>query len=477
MFLAGRQMPLLPVAVSVLATSLSAATFVGAPQQSYDGNLTYLLANLSNLLAVIFVAVFFIPAFYRRRVTSIYELVGAEMGSTARLASSGMFMVGRVLASGARLYVMAIPFAVITFGDAAPATLVCSILVVAAAAALYTSVGGIRAVIWTDVLQAAVMVGSVGLAAWMLLERIPAPVSALSQALAADASGNKLLLLDTSTELTRPYTCWTLLSGVLLLSIASFGVDQDLTQRMLTCRSARDGSWSVILSNLLSWPVQILFLGLGLLLYVYYRRDDVRGPAAPAYTVDDSRQVLVTFVLQELPTGLRGLMIAGLFAAAMSSLDSVLNALATTTLIDFGRRAGPGPEPLAPLTIRLTTLAWSAVLAAFAVVCVFWQRALGDTLINFALRVMVFAYSGLLGVFLTARFTRRGDSRSVVAALIVGFVTVTLMQEAIWHRWTAPLGGGPAPAFPWQMLIATSLSTATCCLTPRTAAGRRGSRR
>jgi Na+/proline symporter len=187
------------------------------------------------------------------------------------------------------------------------------------------------------------------------------------------------------------------------------------------------------------------------------------GDAAPAAPVDDARQVFVIFILQEMPAGVRGLMMAGLFAAAMSSLDSALNAMAATTVSDFYRpaRYRRGHGDLTPgrqvRVSRLAVAGWAVALAAFAVGCVFWQQHSGRRLIDFALEVMVFAYSGLLAVFLTALFTRRGNSASAVAALLAGFTTVLLMQ---W----CPI------AFGWKMLAATGLSLAVCCLGRRSGA-------
>jgi SSS family transporter len=470
-FLAGRRMPLAAVAVSVLATALSAATFIGGPQQAYATDLTYLSANLGGLIAVVIVAVLFIPAYYRLGVTSVYELVGDRFGGRARVGASGMFMAGRVLASGARLFMVAIPFALVAFGDMRPGSLVASIVIIAAVAAAYTAAGGIRAIIWTDVLQAVLLVGTVAVAFVLLRARIPVETGVLVDALRTDPGGDKTRVLDLSLDPGRPFTLWTALIGFTLFNLAAFGTDQDLTQRMLTCRSARSGAWSVILSNVMGWPVILLFLGLGLLLHVYYRRPDVMGAAAPDYAIDDSRRVFLEFMLREMPAGLRGLMVAGLFAAAMSSLDSALGAMSSTTIADFYRPWRRRRDPDAAegdarevRASRVAVAAWAVALAAVASACVYWQQASGQTLIAFALGVMVFAYAGLLGVFLTALLTSRGNAVSAMAALGVGFGAVVLLQDPIWTRW-APALGVPADvtlAFPWKMTIASALAFAVC---------------
>ncbi|MHC4948665.1 MAG: sodium:solute symporter family transporter [Planctomycetota bacterium] len=486
-FLGGHAMPLWAVAVSVLATSLSAATFLGGPEKAFAGDLTYLLGAGAALLAAVVTAVLFIPRFYRLEVTSIYELLGHEFGLPARQAASAMFLLGRVFASGARLFIVAIPFAWIAFGEEPTrAQLVTTIVVIALAATVYTSFGGIRAVIWTDVLQAVLVVGAVGGAAWVLLGRIPLPPAEIVEALRADGEdGGKLRWLSLSTDPDETFTLWTVLTGLLLLNLAAYGTDQDLTQRMLTCRTARAGSWSVIVANLVGLPVVFLFLALGLLLYVYYGRPDLMGDAAPAYAIGRDRAVFVEFILRELPAGLRGVLVAGLFAAAMSSLDSALNAMASTTIADFyrpwrvrregftlfGRRRELGAA-------RAMVAWWGVVLGAFACLCVWWQEASDLPLIDFALMVMTFAYSGLLAVFLTALLTPRGNAFSAAAALVVGFVTIAAFQPDLWRLLAPPFvleqvldDAGEdlrfQVAFPWRMTIATALSFVVCCLGAR----------
>ncbi|MCH7797340.1 MAG: sodium/solute symporter [Planctomycetes bacterium] len=458
-FLAARSMPVWAVAISVLATSQSAATFIGGPEQSYAGDLTYLSANLGGLIAVIVVAVFFLPAFYRRNVVSIYELLGQDFGLGAQRAASAMFMLGRVFASGARLFIVAIPFSLIAFGSTAPMYLLASIAVITVAATAYTLLGGIRAVIWTDVLQAVVYIGATCAAVWLLWQKIPLGPAELIETLRATGDGHKLTIIDASFDrsFTRPYNLWAVILGLTLLNTAAYGTDQDLTQRMLTCRSAARGSWSLILSYVIGWPVIALFMLAGLLLYVYYQRPDLMGDAASTAVAADASDVFVRFILHEMPVGMRGLMMAGLFAAAMSSLDSALNAMASTTVSDFYRtsraRRGHGdPTPGRQVRVsRAAVVLWAIPLAGFASLCVFWQRHSDERLIDFALGVMVFAYSGLLAVFLAALFTRRGNSLSAIAALATGFVTVLALHSTDF-------------AFGWKMLGATVLSFAVCCI-------------
>ncbi|MEM7227656.1 MAG: sodium/solute symporter [Planctomycetota bacterium] len=478
--LAGRSMPVVAVAISVLATMQSAATFVGGPQESYAGDLTYLATNLATLIAVIIVATRFLPAFYRARVTTVYEFLGHTFGNDAQRCGSMLFLMGRLLASGARLYIIAIPFSLFAFGSINAEVMMVSIIIIATIAMTYTMIGGVRAVIWTDVLQASVYIVAVIAALALLLQKIPLDIGTVTEALAHD---DKIRIIEWNP--TNVYSIWGVLTGWTLFMIAALGTDQDLTQRMLTCSSPKRSATSLIVSTIMSWPVVMLFLLLGSLLYIYYQRTDLMGDAAPAYAINDSRKVFIEFIRMEIPAGLRGLMLAGLFAAAMSSLDSALNAMASTVVADFyrpwrrsrGSRGAVAHERDVAVA-RMSIAVFAALLAGVACVCVRMYDAERDTLISFALGIMIFAYGGLLGVFLTALFTSRGNNHSAVAGMLAGFIAVVAMRPHLWATWAerflnTDLGETPAIALPWQMCVATGVSFGICALGKRPTMRRR----
>ncbi|MFG0328704.1 MAG: sodium:solute symporter [Phycisphaerales bacterium] len=473
-FLARRGVPAWAAAISLLATSLSAVTFIGGPETAYKSDLTYLIATLGGVVGVSVVAVFFVPAFYRQEVTSIYELVGHRFGPHARVLTSVTFMVGRIFASGARLFVGALPAALILFGDTQPAQLTLAIVTLTLVAVAYTIVGGIRTVIWTDVVQTVVFVGAAIIALVLLFDRIPASTGAIIEALQNPAEGepSKLRLVTLGVDPARDggwidfsefYTLLTALTGLALFNMAAFGTDQDLIQRSLTCRNAAAGARSAVGGILVGIPVTFLFMAVGLLLFIFYRRPDLMGVASPDYTPPDEQRIFLTFILRELPPGLTGLMIAGLFAAGLSSINSALNAMSSTFVTDLYRRWRPSsPERHYVFVGRCAVAGWGVVLAAFAVFCIYWQRASGDRLIDFALKVMIFAYSGLLAVFLSALFTSRGRGWSAIVALATGFGVTLLLQPWEWAPWK----GERSIAFPWVMLIATAIAFAVCILPP-----------
>jgi len=497
-FLGGRRMPTWAVGVSIVATSMSAASFIGVPQQGYETDLAYLSTNIGMVLAAFVIAFVFLPAFYRRRVQTIYELLDQRYGRTAMQATSAVYMAGRVMASGVRVYIGAIPASIILFGDKGlePLNLCIAIGVLTAVGIVYTLVGGIASVIWTDVIQMSVLLGACILAIVLIANQLPAGAGEVVNALRSGAEGghSKLTVFAFGSEATpwwaNPFSLPAVFVGFTLMGVASYGTDQDMTQRMLTCRDEKAAARSVIGGILFGIPSVALFLIVGLLLWVYYQQPELwlagglESPASPT----DSRRVFLTFIIEHMPPGVSGLMMAGLFAAGLSSLNSGVNAMASTCINDFYRRLAPGLDERAYLRAgRLAVILWGLILGGFAVLCVFWQHHYGEntTLLTFALTVMTFAYAGLLPVFLTALLTRRGSTASVIAALATGFILVLMMQPILWTRlvdvnairetYAASVAANPEAsrppllvildlAFVWKLTIASSIAMGVCLL-------------
>lgn len=456
--------------ISFLATALSAATFIGAPQQAYNGDLTYMSSTIGSIIAVLIVSIYFVPAFYKHRVATVYALLGSHFGETATFAASGAFMIGRVFSDGVRVYIAALPASLIVFGDISPGHQLIAIAALTIVGILYTLIGGIKSVIWTDCIQTAIFVGAIFTALCILFNKIPATFPEIMHTLGSPGAGQpsklnflKLGLDGIGTEHT--YTLLTAIFGFSLLNLGAYGTDQDLAQRLLTCKSASKGSWSAIIAIIISIPVSLMFMSTGLLLYIFYTRPDLMGFAAPVYEIDSSRKVFLNFILNEMPTGMSGLMMAGLFAAALSSLNSALNAMSSTFINDFYKRFRRNcSEKHYLFAGRLGVAVFGIILGIFGVFSSYWQmRNPETTLIDFALTVMIFSYSGLVAVFLTAIFTRRGNSITVIAALITGFVVIIIMQTARFNDTLVK----EMFAFPWQMVIATSLAFVVCCLGKR----------
>lgn len=439
-----RRVPAWAIAVSVVATSVSGVTFIGGPQQSYAANLTYLSASLASILGAVLVAWLLLPKFYEAGATTVYEPIGARYGALAQKSCAAAFLLGRLLASGSRLYIAAVPCSLIVFGDLATGHVLGCVAALGMLALLYTSWGGIKAVIWTDVLQALVIVIAVAASIWVLAGQIGVPLLGLPRAVAdVDTAGDKLVLIDVSFDLAAPFTLWAVLLGLTLFNAAAFGTDQDIAQRLLTSRSGPRAAWSLVASSLLGTLVVGLFLCVGLLLYV---RDASDG----ALIADDTRGVYLAFILDDLPSGLRGLLVAGLFAAAMSSTDSALNAMSSSVVVDLGFGKAHSGAGVARLVNALCGLA----LIMMAGVFVLAEGGKTGGLIPFALGVMIYAYAGLLGVFVSTLLLGRGSGLAVLCALIAGACTVAALQFSVT----------PAPSLGWRMLAGFVVSLAVCSL-------------
>jgi len=480
-FLGSRSMPSWAVAISIVATSLSAVTFIGAPEQAYKGDLTYLATNIGMVLAAFVIALVFIPAFYRSGSASIYELLEERFGPAARKSASITFLIGRVLASGARVYAGAIPAAIVLFGferGNQPLYLMGAIAVLAIVGIVYTLAGGIKSVIWSDVIQFAILIGAAICAIVVIASTINSPLDTVLHELKTGANNgqSKLTLIDLSFEWQAPFTLPACIIGFTLLGIGSYGTDQDLAQRMLTCKDAKQGARSVIVGILMGIPSVTIFLTLGLLLWVLYQRPELTS-VENTVPPEESMTIFLHYILTQIPPGVRGLMMAGLFAAGLSSLNSAINAMSAAFISDLykpmmnRRRSAPLSEQHLVRVGRIGVIAWGIVLAVFACVCIYWKQMNGDTLIVFALSVMSFAYAGLIGVFFCALLTKRGSSASVIAALIVGFVWMFITQRFIYDA--VPMIHSPRIEyfyginFTWKLTIGVLLSTSVCAVGSR----------
>jgi solute:Na+ symporter, SSS family len=486
-FLGGRSMPTWAVAISLVATMLSSATFVGVPDTAFGGDLSYLILNIGGILAVFIVAILFVPQLYRAGTVTIYGFLAQRFGESARLAVSCAFIFGRMLSSGARLFLASIPLCLLMFGKTHPQPwqLIVAISLIGVVGTIYATIGGVRAVVWVDTIQFAIVIGTAILTIGLLLHWIPRSLPQIVDALAhpPSAAPSKLAVVDAAWDFSKPYTLWAAIFASVFLNTAAYGVDQDLAQRFLISKSAFRGGLSVIASQFIGMAVVCLFLAIGLLLYIFYARPDIMGVThAPT---DDKTSIYPWFLLNELPTGLAGIAIAGFFAIAQGSLDSAMNALASSIVADVyqplrSRLRGTPAAPEKSGASKLTVAAVGIALIGFAVLCALVYDPRTKTLLDFALGVMSFALAGMLGIFLAALLTRRGNSASVIAALIAGALAVALAQDAVMGRWMAGiLGRFPNNsgvvwwahklfgkdyhlAWPWWMPIGTGIAFLVC---------------
>ena len=467
LFLGGRRIPTWAALCSMVATELSAATFIGVPHAAYhSGSWAYLQYAFGSLLARIVLATWFISLYHRLKLVTVYGFLEQRFGRGSQLLSAWLFLVGRIFASGARLFMGALAFATATDMDMGP-----SILVAGGVAMIYTLSGGIRAVIFTDALQGAVFIIA-AIASLIVLGMkgdggIP---GLLSQA--ADAHRTWVFSFPPLFGGVSAESAWIFLGdhlggfadrflafhggapfigalfGGFFLTMATHGTDQDMVQRLLTTKDGKRGGFALIASGVANFPLVLIFLTLGSALWAYYQ-------SAPAYDISDHKRIFAIFVMHEMPTGLRGLIFAGLFAAAMSSLDSALNSLATTWVVDI-RRNQVKTELEKVQSTRRATLAFGALIISAALICISWYRSLAGQvdLVGFALGSMTLVYGALLGAFLVALLTPgRGTNRSVIIGMVGGGIVgfALNLQPAF--------GFTPAAfAWPWTIVLGTLVS-------------------
>jgi solute:Na+ symporter, SSS family len=429
-FLGNRELPWWAVMLSVVATETSTLTFLSIPGVAYLGTLTFLQLTVGYLVGRVVVSLVLLPAYFRGDLSTAYALLEARFGVGARRFTSGIFMVTRLLADSVRLFATAIPLALIT-GWPYPV----SIAVIGGLTLVYTYFGGIKAVVWVDALQMGLyMVGGL-LAALTLQYLVP---GGWGEILAVSARAGKLDVLDFRFAFSIPYTFWAGLLGGAFLTMASHGTDQLIVQRLLTCRNLR-ASQAALVGSALAVMVQFaLFLLLGLGLWVFY------GGRA----FERSDEIFAFFIVEQLPPGVTGLLIAGVFAAAMSSLSSSINSLASASAYDFWAplRGLVGDEVRILRAGKAFTLLWAALLIGGAVTFIPLSR--GTTAVEVALGIASVVYGGLLGAFALGVLSKRADQRSVIMGMAAGIGTVT----AIW------LSIPEKVAWPWFALIGTAVT-------------------
>ncbi|MFC3094049.1 sodium:solute symporter [Alteromonas sediminis] len=475
-FLGGNSMPVWVVAISVLATSQSAATFLGGPDQGYRGDLSYLTTNIGAIIAALLVSAFLIPRFYQHKVYTVYQLLEQRFGESAKQQAGIMYLFGRVFASGARLYMAAIAVSMILFGNFEASSVVWSIVLMTAIGLLYTVYGGIRTVIYSDVVQCVVYVSAAILVIYFLLEAIPADLPAIVSALQAPApdmeSKLSLFHFDLDFSPSGVFNFWSIMTGFVLLNVAAFGLDQDMTQRVLTCKNAKEGSKAMLFSVVMVIPVMFLFICIGLLLFIYYQRPDIMSQSGSLEGTPNFQGENVTifmyYVLNQIPAGVKGFVTIGIIAAALSTLNSGLNSMASVLVQDIYRpyqlkRNVNHAEKHYVKAGQIAMIIVAVALAAMACLCYYWQQYTDMPLLQFALSVMVFSYSGLLGVYLITLFSARGSKNSVTAALVGGFVSTLFMQPYVMQS-VLPSEYHFSLGFTWQLCIGTAISTLICWL-------------
>ncbi len=423
-FLGGRSLPWPAVCGSIIATELSAATFLIAPAIVFaqGGDMTYIQLAFGTILARFVIGYFFIPAYYRREIYSPYEYMGNQLGRRVRNITTILFMIGGILAQGARVYIAAKALQVITGTDVAT-----SIIIIGAVSIGWTIMGGITTVIWTDAIQCLLFtlgaIAALVFAATTIDGGLAAIISEAYQA-------GKLHAIDLSFDPKKVYTLWCGLIGFSVLTLASHGTDQLMVQRMFTCKNAVDARKAVIWSGL-SQVLTYLMLFVGAAIYVYYQHIPL-SPAEQTVVDNDSMKIFAIYIVDVMPPALSGLLMAAIFATAISTLDSLLAALSQSTIAlvyrPFFRPAASDRHYVR--ASRVIVLIWGVLLTIFAILCDAIARTYAD-LLQFALAMAAYTYGALLGVFLLAFLPTKRDDLGLMWGVPLSMLTVFALN---WHQ-------------------------------------------
>jgi SSS family transporter len=448
-FVANQEIPWWAVLFSVVATETSALTFISIPGVAYLGDLSFLQVAVGYLLGRIVISAMLLPRYVDGKLVTAYAMLEQRFGLATRRFASITFMATRAFGDSVRVFATAIPVALI-IGPVVPPALVAplSILILGAFTVVYTYEGGMRAVVWTDVLQTGVyMLGAV-----MAMVLIGQGVDGGWSAIFAEASAaGKLRFVDTYTGFDRAHTLWAGLIGGAFLSMASHGADQLIVQRLLASNNLRDARRALIGSGLAVILQFALFLIIGVGLHAYYQ----------GRTFAASDQIFPTFIIEVMPPGVTGLVVAAILAAAMSTVSGSINSLSAATTHDIWMplRKTPVDEAAGFRMGRLFTLFWAAVLIGGALL----YRAQGTPVVVVALSIASFTYGGLLGGFFLAVLWKRATQLHALIGMATGIAAMTFVvfarQISSWLPGLAPtLEPFTRIAWPWYVLIGTSIT-------------------
>src|SRR5213593_145788 len=495
--LGGRRVPWWAVMASIIAAETSAATFLGAPGEGYTKqSLAYVQLVLGLIIGRVIVGHVFLKPYFAYKVYTVYDYLGIRFGPWTKGYVSALFLFMRTLASGTRLFIPSLVMVLayrmfvaggqVQFSQQAVTTVgpyLVAIVLLTIVTCLYTAVGGIKAVIWTDVIQACLMFGGALIAIATLLHHVGGlgeVVRAVPQltthegyflhgfeasAIAQWQAGHHLSAMGAwdyvKMILASDYTLFSALIGATLGNMAAFGTDQDMVQRMLTAETHKKARRSLITAAFMDLPIAAAFVFIGILLFAFYQKDPTYQPAATA-------DIFGSYILNVMPVGIRGLVLAGIFATAMGSFSAALNALATGATNDWYLRWVRGkPEAHYVKAARWFTVLFAVLMIVIAGAFAYAKVTHPDLrIIPVVLGIAGFILGPMLGVFLIGMFTeRRGSdtgnmiaiSAGLVVTVVVGKLDVAIVNTAAplfgIHRTFAQHVAIPEVSFTWWPMI------------------------
>jgi len=435
-FLGGRGAPWWAIAFSIVSAETSTLTVIGTPAISFAGTFTFLQLIMGYLLGRIVISALFLPHYFRGEMYTAYELMGRRFGPHIRKFTAGIFLVLRALAEGVRVFAVSLVISVVLGNSLtgifpAADVEVVSIAIIVCLTLFYTFEGGMTAVIWTDVVQMFLYVGGALVSFFLILRLIP---GGWPHAAAVGGAAHKFQFFDfhfalASQFFQTKYSFWGGLIGGCFLTTASHGTEQLLVQRLLAAKNLRESRLALFSSWFVVFIQFALFLLIGVLLFVYYGDTG----QVPPKSLD---RVYPEFVWNHLPMGLSGLVIAAILAAAMSNLSAALNALSSTTIMDFWRPMRPLTSEVRLLQLaRWSTIAWGLVLFSVGLAARHWGSVLET-----GLSIASVLYGSLLGVFLLGVLTKKPGEWAAIAGMTAGFAATVALRNQVAYTWYVLIG-------------------------------------
>jgi SSS family solute:Na+ symporter len=429
-FIGSKEVPWWVISFSIVSAETSTLTFISIPGLAYITNLNFLQLTFGYLIGRIIVAVYFLPAYYKGDLTTAYSYLQGRFGNKTRSFASIVFLFTRTASDGVRLFATAIPLYLLL--DISP---IVAIAIIAFVALLYTYTGGLKGVIWVDAVQMFIYVGGAILAGIILINNLHGN---LGEIFSSPEISKKLSVFNLGFDkgftgfFAQPYTVISGLIGGAFLSMASHGTDQLIVQRLLAAKSLADSKKAIITSGIVVIFQFTLFLILGVLLYSYYGQMNIR-----------SDEIFPKFIIEIIPSGIKGIIIAGLFAAALSTLAGSITSLSSSTMMDLYLPFKKVLNEKKDLIISKTlTIFWSGMLILSAYFFLESPKAV----VELALSIASFTYGGLLGTFLLGLLNKHAKQDDALAGFASGIFVMIAVISLNLVAWT------------WYILIGVSVT-------------------
>jgi SSS family solute:Na+ symporter len=465
-FLGSRSIPWWGIGFSIVATETSALTIISVPAMAFGGNIAFIQIVIGYVIARVILAIVMVPHYFKGEIYSPYQLLEQAFGAPTRKLAGGLFLLSETLAAGVRVYVASIPIQLmfgsklLSFGTGDP--ILGAILLFVLLSLVYTCIGGMKAVIWTDAVQFGLFMAG-GL---YTLFYIPSLMEGgFGATLQKAAEGGKLHWFYPRFSLAMPFNIWMGVIGATFVVLSSHGAEQLIVQRVLACKNEREGRKALILSAVIIFPLFLIFLLVGSFLWVYYQVHPM--PIAipeirPGSGIKANDYIYPIFMMTGVPHVLKGFLIVAILSAAMSSVSSALNSLASVSTMDFVKEltGGQRSEAWYLRFSKYATIFWAGALILVA----YLSREV-EYVLNAAFTLRGLTSGALLGGLALVLLWRKGRALPIFVGMTGSFIAMVFISRLEWTVAQAPVLETAKIAWPWYTLIGTIITMALAWLT------------